>query len=84
MRENPDKMPETSFTPPTREQLENIAREFYRTRKRREFARLKKTGELDAICHLKAENAMRYALDLIATGMGAGEAWQAAIKAEIG
>lgn len=82
-RKENDIMPPEKFRPPSKDELELQALNFYKTYKREEYQRLKNAGELETLCHLKAENAMRFAQDSIAIGMSDNEAWNKAIRSEI-
>ena len=77
------KIPIEEFVPPTQAQLEAQALDFYKTCKRKAYRELKKSGELGETCRLKAEAAIDYAHNLIASGEYPGPAWSRAIRLDI-
>jgi hypothetical protein len=71
------------YKPPDQEMLESKALKFVRQNDPKEYRRMKKEGELEKFCQLKAEAAKSYAESLIATGEFENQAWYRAICLEI-
>ena len=65
------------------EELINMAMRYFRTCKPKEYRQMKKDGELMEVCQLMVKAARRYAKNLMAVGIFAGEAWNRAIRLEI-
>ena len=71
------------YKPPDQAMLESKALKFVRQNDPKEYRRMKKEGELDKYCQLKAQAAKSYAEGLIATGEFEKQAWYRAICLEI-
>ena len=76
-------MGKAKYIPPSQAELELKALNFYKKHRPKEYQRLETNHELKVACHLKAENAIRYAQDLIASGVLEVEAWDLAIRSKI-
>ena len=75
--------PKPGWEAPTQEALEAQALDYLKKCKPREYRELKKTGELQELCRLRADAARNYAESLIHQGMWEREAWPMAIRLEI-
>jgi hypothetical protein len=68
------------YQPPTENELKSKALRFVKENKPGEYRNMQKSVELDEYCRLKAEEARRYAEDLIASGEWDKQAWNRAIR----
>ena len=76
--------PNKEYKAPTETELINKALVFMKENySRKKYKALKDSGEVQELAQLKAKAAIRYAENLISSGMWAGEAWNQAIRLEI-
>ena len=75
--------PKPEWLPPTQDDLEAQALDFFKRCKPKEYREMKRDGSLQEVCQLVAEAAQRYAQNLTGSGMWEREAWNMAIRQEI-
>jgi hypothetical protein len=78
-----NKIPIEEYQPPAQAQLEAMARDFCKENKPKAYRQMKKDGDLQEVCEMKAKAAMDYAQRLIESGEFPGPAWDRAIRLEI-
>jgi len=73
----------STFTPPTEDQLKEMALSFVKEAKPKEYHKMKKSGELGEYQRLKAKFAREEAEGLMSVGIWDQEAWNRAIRSQI-